>query len=170
LTVILWMTVLAVAMLWLGRMAVAFDLHLEPNWWLRRGDTGFFDAMGLSALVFITQLARALRLPTSPSQGLPSRRRWRLASLIPVDMLARGLGCGGCHVICLRLPEGLFRDTPVKLLVHDRQRAGSEPLRELRRHPPALRETLRAARCWPRPCEITDTLWISFATSPTVSV
>lgn len=58
----------------------------------------------------------------------------------------------------LALPETLFRDTPVKLLAHYRQRAASEPPRELRRHPPAVRYTLLAALCWQRQREITDTL------------
>src|SRR5262245_20512808 len=58
----------------------------------------------------------------------------------------------------LGLPDTLFRDTPAKLLVHYRQRAASEPPRELRRHPPALRYTLLAALCWQRQREITDTL------------
>ena len=58
----------------------------------------------------------------------------------------------------LGLPETLFRDTPVKLLAHYRQRAASEPPREVRRHPPALRYTLLAALCWQRQREITDTL------------
>jgi TnpA family transposase len=58
----------------------------------------------------------------------------------------------------LGLPDALFRDTPVKLLAHYRQRAASEPPRELRRHPPALRYTLLAALGWQRQREITDTL------------
>jgi TnpA family transposase len=58
----------------------------------------------------------------------------------------------------LGLPDTLFRDTPAKLLAHYRQRAASEPPRELRRHPPALRYTLLAALCWQRQREITDTL------------
>ena len=58
----------------------------------------------------------------------------------------------------LGLPATLFRDTPAKLLMHYRQRAASEPPRELRRHPPALRYTLLAALCWQRQREITDTL------------
>ena len=39
-----------------------------------------------------------------------------------------------------------------------RQRAASEPPRELRRHPPEMRYTLLAALCWQRQREITDTL------------
>src|SRR5512145_2043005 len=58
----------------------------------------------------------------------------------------------------LGLPDTLCRDTPAKLLAHYRQRAASEPPRELRRHPPALRYTLLAALCWQRQREITDTL------------
>ena len=58
----------------------------------------------------------------------------------------------------LGLPETLFRDTPAKLLAHYRQRAASEPPRELRRHPPAVRYALLAALCWQRQREITDTL------------
>jgi TnpA family transposase len=58
----------------------------------------------------------------------------------------------------LGLPDTLFRDTPAKLLAHYRQRAASEPPREVRRHPPALRYTLLAALCWQRQREITDTL------------
>jgi hypothetical protein len=58
----------------------------------------------------------------------------------------------------LGLPETLFRDTPAKLLAHYRQRAASEPPREIRRHPPAVRYALLAALCWQRQREITDTL------------
>ena len=58
----------------------------------------------------------------------------------------------------LNLPEGLFRGVPAKLVIHYRQRAASEPPRELRRHPPEVRYTLPAARCWQRQQEITDSL------------
>jgi TnpA family transposase len=58
----------------------------------------------------------------------------------------------------LGLPEGLFRDVPATLLTPYRQRAASEPPRELRRHPPAMRYMLLAAFCWQRQQEITDTL------------
>jgi len=47
----------------------------------------------------------------------------------------------------LGLPEKLFRDAPAKLVTHYRQRAASEPPRELRRHPPQVRYTLLAALC-----------------------
>jgi len=43
-------------------------------------------------------------------------------------------------------------------VTHYRQRAGSEPPRELRRHPPEIRYTLLAALCWQREREITDNL------------
>jgi hypothetical protein len=58
----------------------------------------------------------------------------------------------------LGLPEGLFRAVPATLLTPYRQRAASEPPRELRRHPPAMRSMLLAAFCWQRQQEITDTL------------
>ena len=58
----------------------------------------------------------------------------------------------------LSLPDDLFQNTPTKLLTHYRQRAASEPPRELRRHPPGVRYTLLAALCWQRQHEITDTL------------
>jgi hypothetical protein len=58
----------------------------------------------------------------------------------------------------LGLPEGLVRAVPATLLTPDRQRAASAPPRELRRHPPAMRSMLRAACCWQRQQEITDTL------------
>ena len=52
----------------------------------------------------------------------------------------------------------LFRDVPAKLVTQYRQRAASEPPRELRRHPPEVRYTLLAALCWQRQQEITDNL------------
>ncbi|MBV8054329.1 MAG: DUF4158 domain-containing protein, partial [Deltaproteobacteria bacterium] len=58
----------------------------------------------------------------------------------------------------LGLPERLFRDVPVKLVTHYRQRAASEPPRELRRHPVEVRYTLLAALCWQQEQEITDSL------------
>jgi len=58
----------------------------------------------------------------------------------------------------LGLPESLFRDVPPTLLPPYRQRAASEPPRELRRHPPEMRYLLLAALCWQRQRAITDTL------------
>jgi hypothetical protein len=58
----------------------------------------------------------------------------------------------------LELPENLFHDAPGKFVTHYRQRAATEPPRELRRHPPELRYTLLAALCWQRQREITDNL------------
>jgi hypothetical protein len=106
LTAVFGITILAVAMLLLGSMAIAFYIHLEPDWWLQIGATGFFAAMGLSALFFTTCLAGTCRLPISPSQGSSPRLRWTLAMLIPVDILAMGFGCGGCNLICLGLLVG----------------------------------------------------------------
>ena len=58
----------------------------------------------------------------------------------------------------LHLPENLFRDVPGKLVAHYRQRAATEPPRELRRHPPEMRYTLLDSLCWQRQREITDNL------------
>lgn len=58
----------------------------------------------------------------------------------------------------LDLPHDLFHGAPARLITHFRQRAASEPPRELRRHPPNVRYTLLAALCWQREQEITDNL------------
>jgi hypothetical protein len=58
----------------------------------------------------------------------------------------------------LGLPDALFEGAPIKVVTHYRQRASREPPRELRRHPPHVRYTRRAALCWQRQREITDTL------------
>jgi hypothetical protein len=58
----------------------------------------------------------------------------------------------------LELPETLFLAAPPQLVRQYRQRAASEPPRELRRHPPEIRYTLLAALCWQREREITDNL------------
>ena len=58
----------------------------------------------------------------------------------------------------LELPSDLFVDLAPKVLAGYRQRAISEELYELRRHPEALRYTLVAAYCYLRRQEITDNL------------
>jgi hypothetical protein len=58
----------------------------------------------------------------------------------------------------LGLPPTLFADVPPKVLQHYRQRAATEPPRELRRHPDAVRTTLLAAYCHLRGQDITDHL------------
>lgn len=56
------------------------------------------------------------------------------------------------------LPDDLFSETPPKVLQSYRQRAASEPPRELRRHPDPRRYTLLAAFCWQRRQEVIDGL------------
>jgi hypothetical protein len=102
-TAMLGMMVLAVAVVLLGSIAVAFYTHLESDRLLQLGATSFFAVMGLSALLFTTRLAGAFLLPTPTSQGLSPGLRWTLAMLIPVDVLAVGFGCGGCNLICFSL-------------------------------------------------------------------
>ena len=58
----------------------------------------------------------------------------------------------------LGLPVTLFAGVPGGIVTHYRQRASTEPPRELRRHPLHVRATLLAALCWQRQQEITDTL------------
>lgn len=58
----------------------------------------------------------------------------------------------------LALPADLFTNVPRKILLSYRQRAAVEEPYELRRHPPALRDTLLAAFCTLRSQEISDTL------------
>ena len=56
------------------------------------------------------------------------------------------------------LPNEVFEPAPAKLLERYRLRAATEPPRELRRHPDAIRYTLLAAFCWQRRREIVDGL------------
>jgi len=58
----------------------------------------------------------------------------------------------------IELPLTLFALVPPKIVHHYRRRASTEPPRELRRHPAAIRYTLIAAFCWQRSQEITDSL------------
>ncbi len=58
----------------------------------------------------------------------------------------------------LQLPEDLFNTVPTKVLSRYRQRAATETLHELRRHPDATRYALLAAFCWQRRHELLDTL------------
>lgn len=58
----------------------------------------------------------------------------------------------------LELPSELFQDVPPGVLKQYRQRVASEPPREIRRHPEAIRYTLLAAFCHLRSQEITDNL------------
>ncbi len=61
-------------------------------------------------------------------------------------------------ILRLQLPEGLFNNMPQKILKRYKQRAISEDIRELCRHPDYVRYTLLAAFFWLRCREITDNL------------
>jgi len=39
-------------------------------------------------------------------RDLSPRLRWTLAAVIPVDIVAMGFGCGGCHRVCFSLLAG----------------------------------------------------------------
>ncbi|PHE39727.1 Tn3 family transposase [Bacillus pseudomycoides] len=58
----------------------------------------------------------------------------------------------------IQLPSDLFYGVPPKMIRTYRQRAVSEDIRELRRHPDSIRYTLLAAFFWCRGREITDNL------------
>lgn len=58
----------------------------------------------------------------------------------------------------INIPDNLFNNIPNKILKKYKQRAVSEDLRELRRHPEPLRYTLLSAFFWLRCREITDNL------------
>ncbi len=58
----------------------------------------------------------------------------------------------------LNLPPDLFKDIPQKIIKKYKQRAVSEDIRELRRHPEPIRYTLLAAFFYLRGQEITDNL------------
>ncbi len=58
----------------------------------------------------------------------------------------------------IQLPPDLFYGVPPKMIRTYRQRAVSEDIRELRRHPDPIRYTLLAAFFWCRGREITDNL------------
>lgn len=58
----------------------------------------------------------------------------------------------------LKLPENLFSNMPQKIIKKYKQRAVSEDIRELRRHPETVRYTLLSAFFWLRYREITDNL------------
>ncbi len=58
----------------------------------------------------------------------------------------------------IQLPYDLFNGIPPKMIRSYRQRAVSEDIRELRRHPDSIRYTLLAAFFWCRGREITDNL------------
>ena len=58
----------------------------------------------------------------------------------------------------LELPETLFNNIPNKVLKKYKQRAVSEDIRELRRHPESVRYTLLSAFFWFRQREIIDNL------------
>lgn len=56
------------------------------------------------------------------------------------------------------LPANLFEDVPAKFIDQFRQRCATESIRELRRHPPAIRYSMVAMFCWRRRQQLTDAL------------
>ncbi|NET51545.1 MAG: DUF4158 domain-containing protein, partial [Merismopedia sp. SIO2A8] len=62
------------------------------------------------------------------------------------------------HLRKIGLPLDLFENISPKILQTYARRAATEPPRELRAHPPAIRYTLVGAFCWQRMREVTDNL------------
>lgn len=62
------------------------------------------------------------------------------------------------HIRRLELPTDLFQDVPSGVIKQYRQRIATEPPREARRHPEAIRYTLLAAFCHLRRQEVIDNL------------
>lgn len=85
-------------------------------------------------------------------------------SMLRSDPGKPGLQCVLDEVTKLRtinqldLPLDLFNGIPLKVIAKYKQRAVSEDIRELRRHPAHIRYTLLAAFFWVRKKEITDNL------------
>ena len=91
------------------------------------------------------------------------------AGRAPLLMLRAGSGRAGPQSVAdevaklttlraVGLPADLVEGVPAKVLRAHRRRVAAEELRELRRHPTAMRATLLAAFCHVRAREITDTL------------
>ena len=62
------------------------------------------------------------------------------------------------RINAIEMPSELFNWVAPKLVQQYRRRASTEPPRELRRHPSAIRYTLVTAFCWQRKHEIIDDL------------
>ena len=58
----------------------------------------------------------------------------------------------------IELASGVFKDIPTKFIDQFRQRCAAESIRELRRHPPAIRYSIVAMFCWRRRQQLTDAL------------
>lgn len=62
------------------------------------------------------------------------------------------------HIDSIGLDEGLFVDVPARFIDQFRRRCVAESIRELRRHPPAIRYSMVAMFCWRRRQQLTDAL------------
>lgn len=56
------------------------------------------------------------------------------------------------------LAPAVFHDVPAKFIDQFRQRCATESIRDLRRHPPAIRYSMVAMFCWRRRQQLTDAL------------
>ena len=58
----------------------------------------------------------------------------------------------------IELTPSIFKNIPNKFIEQFRQRCATESIRELRRHPPAIRHSMVAMFCWRRRQQLTDAL------------
>ena len=62
------------------------------------------------------------------------------------------------RIDAIDLNDGLFIDVPARFIDQFRRRCAAESIRELRRHPPAIRYSMVAMFCWRRRQQLTDAL------------
>jgi len=62
------------------------------------------------------------------------------------------------RIDAIGLDDGLFVDIPARFLDQFRRRCAAESVRELRRHPPAIRYSMVTMFCWRRRQQLTDAL------------
>lgn len=74
-----------------------------------------------------------------------------------LDSLLAGIAKLGC-IDAIGLTPAVFEDIPAKFVDQFRQRCASESVRELRRHPSAIRYSMVALFCWRRRQQLTDAL------------
>ena len=120
-----------------GRLSAANQAAIDR---LLEGDEPETDAARVGEAV-VTSLSH---LKTDP--GKPNLESL-LATIVKLECID-GIG----------LSPAVFHEVPSKLIDRFRQRCTTESIRDLRRHPPAIRYSLVAAFCWRRRQQLTDAL------------
>ena len=120
-----------------GRLSAASQAAIDR---LLEGDEPETDAARAGEAV-VTSLSH---LKTDP--GKPNLESL-LATIVKLECID-GIG----------LSPAVFHEVPSKLIDQFRQRCTTESIRDLRRHPPAIRYSLVATFCWRRRQQLTDAL------------